>query len=404
MTIGVDLPVSGTEARAALPALNGVRFFVRTHPTLDGFTIALATADDAAGGPPSPDRGVTNVNSFIADSKVVAMIGPFDAAVARKEIPVANAAGLAMVSPATSNACLTRSVFIPAPLNPARTAIDCKSAGLPSAAELRPTPVNNFFRLTTTDDLQGAAAADYLFGKLHRLRAAAISDGEAYGQGLVDAFTARFAALGGTVVGHRDLDPAKPDISDFLTRVKDGGAEAVYYGGATFAGGCTVRAAMKSFFPPAESTPFFGADGIAQDPNCVSAAGDNAEGVYATAPFADASTLPGATPIIRAFKAAYGSTSDYSPYTLVAYDATAVLYAALDGAIRAAGGQPPDRAKVNSELAQTSGLAGTTGTLGFDAAGDTTNRVVSVFEVTGKDPRSPWRLVDAVDYSARLPY
>ena len=51
------------------------------------------------------------------------MIGPFDSAVARLEIPIANAAGLAMVSPATSNPCLTRNVFTPALLNPARTEI-----------------------------------------------------------------------------------------------------------------------------------------------------------------------------------------------------------------------------------------------------------------------------------------
>ena len=57
-----------------------------------------------------------------------------------------------------------------------------------------------------------------------------------------------------------------------------------------------------------------------------------------------------------------------------------------------------------SELANTNGLAGATGNLGFDAAGDTTNRVVSVFEATGSNPRSPWKLVDAVDYSAHLPY
>jgi len=42
--------------------------------------------------------------------------------------------------------------------------------------------------------------------------------------------------------------------------------------------------------------------------------------------------------------------------------------------------------------------------LGFDAAGDTTNRVVSVFEAPGADPRVPWKFSGAVDYSLRLPY
>jgi hypothetical protein len=55
-------------------------------------------------------------------------------------------------------------------------------------------------------------------------------------------------------------------------------------------------------------------------------------------------------------------------------------------------------------VAETSGLAGATGNLGFDPAGDTTNRVVSVVEATGSNPRAAWKPVDAVDYSARLPY
>lgn len=404
LRIGVDLPITGSESRAALPAANGVRFFVATHPTLDGFGVTLVTSDDAAGGSPNPSRGAANVQSFLADPSVVAMIGPFDAAVARKEIPVANSGGLAMISPATSSPCLTRDVFVPAALNPARTDIDCKTAGIPAASELRPTHLNNFFRLTTTDNLQGAAAADYIFGKLHLVRAAAVSDHEAYGQGLVDAFTARFTHLGGTVTAKLDLDPAQPDASAFLSRAKDEGVQAVYYGGSTAGGGCQVRAEMKSSFPAPDSTPFFGADGIAQDPSCLAAAGDYSPGIYATVPIVDASTRPGAAPTIRAFKAMFGSTSDYGPYTIVAYDATAVLYAALDRAVRAAGGHMPDRSSVISELAKTADLAGATGNLGFDASGDTTNRVVSIFAATGGSPHSPWKLADAVDYSSHPPY
>ncbi|HKC83564.1 MAG TPA: hypothetical protein VKD46_06165, partial [bacterium] len=48
LRIGVDLPLSGAESRAAMPALNGVRYYVQTHATLDGYAIRLATADDAA--------------------------------------------------------------------------------------------------------------------------------------------------------------------------------------------------------------------------------------------------------------------------------------------------------------------------------------------------------------------
>jgi branched-chain amino acid transport system substrate-binding protein len=398
--IGVDLPLSGAEARAAAPALYGMKFFVERHPTIDGFVVALRTADD--GG--DPNLGAANVRAFLTDPKVVAMLGPFDAAVARAEIPVANAAGFAMVSPATSNPCLTRDVFTPARLNPARTAITCRQAGLPAASELRPTKTNNFFRLTTTDDLQGAAAADYMFHKLRVLRAGVMTDHEAYGQGLAYSFSARFVSLGGTILGRFELDPKNASATAFLKSMKDAGAQAIYYGGSTPAGGCRVRAQMAGVFPAGEAAPFVGGDGIAEDPACVSAARPNSAGIFATVPIVDAGAIPGAASTIRDFKATFGNTADYGPYTVVAYDATAVLYAALEQAIRAAGDGLPDRGAITALVAETSGLAGATGDLGFDLAGDTTNRVVSVVEATGSDPRAPWKPVGAVDYSAHLPY
>src|SRR5207248_7805195 len=95
LRIGVDLPISGGEARAAVPALNGIRFFVQTHPTLDGYNVALVPADDASRGMPKPSLGAANVRSLLADPRVVAVIGPFVAGVGPKEIRGANAAGLA---------------------------------------------------------------------------------------------------------------------------------------------------------------------------------------------------------------------------------------------------------------------------------------------------------------------
>lgn len=398
--IGVDLPLSGAEARAAAPALFGIRFYVQTHPQIDGLTVELRTADDAG----DPSLGAANVRAFLTDPRLMAMLGPYDAAVARQEIPVANAAGLAMVSPATSNPCLTRDVFTPARLNPARTAITCKQAGLPGATDLRPDRTNNFFRLTTTDDLQGAAAAEYAFRKLHILRAGVISDHEAYGQGLAYAFSARFTSLGGTVVGRYELDPKNPSGAAFLQSAKDAGAQAIYYGGGTSGGGCGVRGEMSTIFATGDATPFLGGDGIAEDPACISAAGQNGAGIFATVPIVDADSHPAAAATIRAFKAAFGSTADYGPYTIVAYDATAVLYYALNQAIQASGSGLPERSAVTAKVAMTDGLAGATGTLGFDSAGDTVNRVVSVFEATSADPRSAWKPVGAIDYSAKLPY
>jgi len=403
--VGVDLPLTGPEARAALPALNGVRYFFQRHPKVDGFDVAVVSLDDAHGDAANPQLGQTNVQQLIADPRLLGMIGPFDASVARREIPIANTAQLAMISPAASSPCLTKDLYLPPLLNPARTAITCKDAGVPAASQLRPTGLNNFFRLVTTDELEGPAAADYASTTLHLVRVGVISDHESYGEALVDAFTSRFQRLGGSVLGHLDFNPAgTQDPTTWLEQMKAAGAQAIYFGGATGGKGCSIRSAMKGIFDAGEATPFLGGDGIAQDPACVSEAGTNAAGIYATVPAVDPDSVAAAAPLIAAFKSAYPKPNDYGPYTLLGYDAAAVLYAAIDRAVRAAGGQAPPRGNVVSQLTVSSSLAGATGPLAFDTAGDTTHRIVSLYEPAGADPKLPWRFVQAVDYSAALPF
>jgi branched-chain amino acid transport system substrate-binding protein len=405
ITIGVDLPLTGPSQRAGQSTLNGVRFFVQRHQVLDGFNITIDARDDAAATSRDPSRGAANLQAFIANPQVLAVIGPFDSNIARAQIPVANRAHLAIVSPTTSSRCLTKEPFLPLALNPLRTAIACKAAGLPSPADLRPSGVNNYFRLSTTDDLQGPAAADYAAGKLHLLKVAVVSDREAYGQALADGFTSRFNKLGGTVVDHQDLDPSNTAaVAAFLKQARQDGAQGVYFGGTSANAGCAVRNQMSTAFPPGEATPFFGGDGIALDPTCVRAAGANVTGIYATVPAVDAERLDTAKPVIAAFKTEFGRPRDFGPYTLAAYDATAVVYDALDRAIKAAGGSVPIRGDIITQLASTKGFAGATGTFGFDAAGDTTLRVVSIFKPAASRPMTSWTWVDTIDYSNTLPY
>ena len=405
ITIGVDLPLTGDEGRAGQSTLNGIRFFVQQIPTLDGFKIILDVRDDASSGPRDSARGVKNLKAFIADPRVVAMLGPFDSSVARAQIPIANEARMAMVSPATSSRCLTKEPYLPTTLNPHRTPTSCKDAGLPAPSELRPTGVNNYFRLSTTDELQGPAAADYARKQLKLMRVAVVNHREAYGQLLANSFTARFNKLGGTVVARQELDPgATFDLTAFFDRAKKLGAQGVYFGGAAANHGCEVRHQMATAFEIGAGTPFLGGDGIALDPTCVRDAGANAPGIYATVPAVDPEQVDSAQRLIQAFKTQYGRPGDFGPYTIAAYDATGVLYDALDRAIRYAGGNVPFRDTVVNQLAATTAYTGATGIFGFDPDGDSTLRLVSIFKPAGTDPRSGWKWVDTVSYTAALPY
>ncbi|HAC46047.1 MAG TPA: hypothetical protein DCF65_08270 [Chloroflexi bacterium] len=403
--IGVDLPLSGAEGRVGQTALNGVQFFVDQHPTIGGFTVQVVAQDDAVGGVDDPGQGTHNVSTLAADPLVMGVIGPFNSSVARREIPVANDAHLAMISPAVSSRCLTKEPFLPAGLSRSHVEISCKAVGLPTPVELRPTGTNNFFRLVTTDDLQGPAAADYGYKTLLLRRVAVLSDHEAYGQALASGFMTRFTRLGGSIVDILDFDPnSRLDLTAFMRHAKGDGAQAIYYGGVTANHGCVIRAQMANVFSAGEATPFLGGDGIAKDPNCVRNASANAVGMYATVAAAAPEIIPNAQPVIEAFKTQYRNASDYSAYTIPAYDSAAILYGAVDRAITAAGGKLPARDGVVAQVAATSGFAGASGTFGFDGAGDTTLRVVSVFESRTADPTLPWSFVRAEDYSATLPY
>jgi branched-chain amino acid transport system substrate-binding protein len=189
-----------------------------------------------------------------------------------------------------------------------------------------------------------------------------------------------------------------------MRKAKQDGAQGIYFGGSAANKGCVLHAQMAAVFGAGEAAPLLGGDGIAEDPACIRDAGTNAAGIYATVPAVDADRVDSAQPVITAFKAAYRKASDYGAYTIAAYDAAAVLYDAIDRAIKANSGKLPARDQVLTDLAGTTSFQGATGKFGFDAAGDTTLRIISIFEPAGSDPAQAWSWVHTIDYSAALPY
>jgi branched-chain amino acid transport system substrate-binding protein len=402
ITIGVSLPLSGAEASQGTPTKNGVLFYVSQHPTIDGYTLKVDSKDYAVNGSPNAAQGAAQMQAFLADSTVLGVVGTFDSGVARAEIPLANQGYLSMVSPANTNPCLTKTVYIPAALRTNGQDVTCKDAGLPAPADLRKTypDKNNYFRLATTDDLQGPANSLYAYNTLKLTKVAVISNNSVYGKGIADTFSAEFVKLGGTVVKRQDYDPANTnDFKAFLTSAKALGAQAIYYGGLSADKGCVIRNQMSGIFPAGEATPFLGGDGIAQDPTCTRTAGQNAVGIFGTVASVNPDQVPTAASTIAAFKVAYPTGSDYGSYTMVAYDCAGVIVAAIDRAIKANNGNMPTRDAVRTQIAATSGYAGVTGTIGFNPAGDNSAEIVSLYEDKSTDPNAAWAYIRAYDFN-----
>lgn len=393
--IGVDLPESGAETSNGIPTLNGVKFAVSQVKSVDGFTLEVFNLDDAVNGVHDPQKGAQNVQQFVDDTKVLGMVGPFNSGVARAEIPITNRAHLVQISPANTNQCLTKTVYIPQSLSGVPD-VDCKAAGLPAPADLRPSSPNNYFRVATTDDNQGPANSDYLFNTLKLTKVGVASDAEAYGKGIADTFSTRFQKDGGQVVKRQDFPNAShvSDFKPFLRASLAAGAQAIYFGGTDSNNACVVRQQMKGIFP--DSAPFLGGDGIVTG-QCIKDAADKAVGMYGTVATVAAEKVSGAQSTISAFKQAYPNASDYGAYTMPAYDCAKILIQAIDKAIKANGGNMPSRSQVLSQMANID-YTGVLGHTSFDQNGDTTNKVITIYTV--KDATTGWEVESTVNVSS----
>jgi branched-chain amino acid transport system substrate-binding protein len=126
--------------------------------------------------------------------------------------------------------------------------------------------------------------------------------------------------------------------------------------------------------------PFAGGDGI-ETTDCIDQSSGNESGVYATSAGADATKVQGATATVDAFRKAFPGPNDFGGYTMQAYDAANALMAAIGRAVNDANGSVPTREQVRAEMAKTKGFVGVIGTYDFDANGDTSLKIVSIYEV-----------------------
>jgi branched-chain amino acid transport system substrate-binding protein len=357
--IGIDLPVSGADASIGIPTQNGAILAIEqanARHALGPFTIVPVTLDDAVQGVHDPAQGVQNVKTFIADEAVLGIVGPYNSNVAQAQIPVTNDAGIVQISPATTSPLLTEG-----------------DAG----ASLRSAHPNTiaFFRVCTTDDRQGGAAAE-LVHKLGFRSAFVVDDNETYGTSLSGVFERRFAALGGRVLGHEHLTRGQQDFKALLTKIHGFNPDIVFFGGTTSSGGGLLRRQMGDV--GMNNVPFVGGDGIA-DEEFVTTAGPMANDTYFTVAAPDVATDPRAKDFRAAYEARWKAPA--GPYSANAYTATDVLIAAIGKAIGAANGKLPTREAVRSFVAATRGFASPIGVIGFDRNGDITENTLSLYQI-----------------------
>ncbi len=347
--------ITGDVAPLGLTNQGGIELAVADYGTIRGFEVSLGTRLDSLC---TPDGGQAAAQSIVADEAVVGVIGTSCSAAATAAAPLLTRAGIAMIAPSNTSPSLTSDL--------AGNEGDNHSVG--------------YYRTSHNALLEGEAVALFLRRELDVATAAAIHDGDAYTQGLAEAFRAAFERSGGTVTAFVGINKEDSDMVPVLTEVAAGRPEALFFPIFQPAGDHLADQARR-------------VDGI-EDAAMLSSAGllvdgfmrlAQSERMYFSGPDLDygtnanQSTGRSADEVLRAYQDTYGEPPS-AQYWAHAYDATALLLDAVAAAsyVTREGSLVIDRAGIRQHLDSVSRYRGLIGTLSCDKFGDCGSRRVTV--------------------------
>ncbi|HID61930.1 MAG TPA: hypothetical protein EYP49_04200, partial [Anaerolineae bacterium] len=312
----------------------GAELAVKDRPEVLGFKVELQVEDSQC----NAEGGQTVATKFVADPQIVAVVGHMCSSSCTPAATTYEQNHYTMVSPSCTA--------------PSLTAPD--------------TGTKAFNRVCWNDKIQGPAAAKFVYETLGVRKVATVHDGSPYAEQLGQEFTKGFEALGGEVVAAEAVNVGDTDMRPVLTRIKAAEPELIYFSAFVAEGGY-MRSQMADV--GMEDVIFMGADGIKAD-EFIKAAGDAAEGVYASAAdFAEAGAdLP---KFLEAYEKEYGE-KPIAPFHAHAYDATMVILNAIEqvGVVDGEGNLLIGRKALNEAIRGTKGYKGLTGTITCDEYGD----------------------------------
>ena len=250
----------------------------------------------------------------------------------------------------------------------------------------------NVNRIVGRDDVQGPAAAEFVYNDLKLRRVFVIHDKTAYGQGLAEEFRKRFEALGGRVVAFIGTEE-QSNFVPIINQIRAQNPQLVYFGGIY----SQIGPFTKQLRERGLRMPLMGGDGLDSSEFERLAGSQNAKGAYYTTVAGPVSAFPQAKALAERFKAKYGK--DIEGFGIYAYDAARVILAALENAIKANGGKKPTRAQVAQEVRKVK-LEGITGTIEFDSKGDIKKAKYFVMQVAGTGNWADNKLIKVIEVAA----
>lgn len=372
LKIGVTLPLSGGAAADGQPTLKGAQLAIdeaNAAGGIGGYTLKLVPLDHAVNGKYNEQQGAQDMQTFVADSKVVGVVGPYNSAVAKVQIPISNAAGLLQCSPANTNESLTKPEF---------GALDYRKSN--------PDRIN-YIRVAATDDIQGPAMAIYDYNTLGLKSMLIVDDVTTFGKGVADNFQRKYEELGGKVVLRQGAPADTTDFNGIISSqaVVATPPDGVYYGGVVTSGGGLF---LKQLRQAGLTIPFTGPDGIvngsgSDEGSLINIAGvEAATNSYGTV--AAIGDFPGKAAFDAAFAEHFKADADFKTpgaYSGPANACAVVILKSLEAALAAgAADDAAIREGVRKYASDPANKFETVlGTESFDANGDTTQPYISFY-------------------------
>ena len=343
---GVGGPITGPSAATGAQMKNGVdqaAADINAAGGILGQKISVSYGDDVS----DPKQGVSVANKFAADG-VKFVIGHYNSGVTIPSSEVYQENGILQITPASTN---------------------------PTVTERK---MWNIFRVCGRDDQQGQVAGEYIVKHFKGKKIAIVHDKTTYGKGLADETKKTISKAGMKEVLYEGVNTGEKDYSALVSKIKQSGADLIYWGGLYTEGGLIVRQMRDQ----GVKAPLMGGDGITSD-EFASIGGPGVEGSLMTyGP--DPRNKPDAKKVVEEFRA---KKFEPEAYTLYSYAGVQIIKQAAEAA------KSLDPKKIAEKMHSGMQFKTVLGDVSYDKKGDIT-KLDYVMYIWKKDPSGKITYVD----------
>ncbi|MBV9130749.1 MAG: ABC transporter substrate-binding protein [Verrucomicrobia bacterium] len=321
--IGEVNPMTGAIGRYGMTCHQGIQLAINQANSSGGVLgkkIDLLTEDNQS----QPGQTSTIVRKFVAQDKVIAIIGDLTSSATLEGGPIAQAAKIPMVTPLATN---------------------------PKVTEIG----DYIFRICFIDEFQGRVMARFALENLKSKKAGILTDTKQdYSVGLSGFFKGAFVNGSGEVVREQSYSSGDTDFRAQLTSIKAAGPDVVFLPGYYPEVGIILKEARQLGI----TVPFLGCEAW-DSPTLMQVAGKAADGCYFSNQFSADDPNPAVREFTKVYRDRFGSLPDN--FAALGYDAANVVLDAINRA------KSTDSIALRDAIARTKDFPGVSGHITIDA-------------------------------------